>query len=278
MKKLTLLPSIPTNMDYYENIRTSKHSPVKDVLFGMHADISAQYENYERAIAANNIDTLSACVRCGSIADHLCSCYKCSTKALVTLKKAIKSAQIDGRLKYCPMCGTTIPLTFDHYLPSSIFPEFSVFAPNLVPCCGICNSKKNADWLNNGRRQYLYAYIDDIPDQYFLVITLRAAQNPHRVGAFFELVRPIGLDDSMWALLASHFTKLGLIDRFNELANDEIAEIISSCKSHLDAGGMDSREFLKCQANKLSNVHGQNFWIAVLMKALAWYPEFERLL
>ena len=71
------------------------------------------------------------------------------------------------------MCGTTLPRTFDDYVPAVKFPEFAVHPLNLVPCCATCNSTKDADWLTAaGTRQYLHTYSDQLPDVQFVSVTL----------------------------------------------------------------------------------------------------------
>lgn len=235
-----------------------------------HADIDTQYNNYENAIAANNLHTLTANHNCGTIGTELRACYNISTYTLRQLKKDIKAAQPKRQLKYCPMCGTALPTTFDHYLPTSRFPEYSVFAQNLVPCCAHCNSTKDDDWLNaQGNRQYLHAFSDDIPDVDFLTVTLHQVAGFSGVGATFALVKPHGISNTNWALLKSHFDKLDLIERYNQLGNDEVAEIISVCKIHLDEGGVSAKSFLKARAIDERKIHGRNHWRAVLMGQMA---------
>jgi len=43
----------------------------------------------------------------------------------------------------CPMCGSRGNGTIDHYLPKGLFPEFSFFSLNLIPCCAKCNNLRN---------------------------------------------------------------------------------------------------------------------------------------
>jgi 5-methylcytosine-specific restriction endonuclease McrA len=44
------------------------------------------------------------------------------------------------QLPSCPMCGSSVTGSVDHYLPKEDFPEFSVMAANMVPACAHCNS------------------------------------------------------------------------------------------------------------------------------------------
>lgn len=276
MKKLNLLSAHPSSIDRYIYIRDSKHLNTRDALTARHPDIVSQYNNYQNAIAANTLHGLSSNANCRAIREELRACYDSSTKALQELKKAIKAAQPKRLLKYCPMCGTTLPKTFDHYLPASLFPEYSVFTANLVPCCSHCNSTKDNDWLTPaGKRQYLHAFVDQIPDADFLDVTLLYIDELEGVGAKFSLSRPDDLSDDQWGLLSSHYRKLRLIERYNELANDEVAEILSDCKIFLEEGGINVRSFLSAKARSFRGVHGRNYWRAVLMATLAADKNFK---
>lgn len=276
MKKLTKLSNRPLYIDRYVSIRDSKHLDTRAVLAAKHTEIDTQYTNFENAIVANDLHTLTANLICKTIKAELRACYNISTKSLRQLKKDIKAAQEKRLLKYCPMCGTTLPTTFDHYLPANRFPEYSVFAANLVPCCSHCNSTKDDDWLNaSGNRQYLYAFYDDLPDVDFLTVTLHQVAGLSGVGATFSLVDPHVIANSQWALLKSHFDKLSLIERYNQLGNDEVAEILSVCKIHLDEGGGSAKGFLTARAKDGFKNHGRNHWRAVLMARMAVDPNLE---
>lgn len=62
-------------------------------------------------------------------------------------------------IKVCPYCGFGEISEIDHFLPKSIYPEFSVFCFNLVPSCHICNSKKS-----NKNNICIHPYFEDIKD------------------------------------------------------------------------------------------------------------------
>lgn len=60
----------------------------------------------------------------------------------------------------CPMCGQPVtPTTVDHVVGKDQFPEFSIFGPNLLPCCGDCNSRKG-DLVDPSQRKTLNPYYD----------------------------------------------------------------------------------------------------------------------
>ncbi|MEO8340630.1 MAG: hypothetical protein ABI604_13090 [Nitrospirota bacterium] len=276
MKKLTPLLPYPLYVDRFIEIRDRKHHAVRTKLVGIHLQISNQYQALEAAAASTSLQTLVPDPVCAGVSDTLRACYEGPTKALIELKAAIKSTQPPRLLKYCPMCGTTIDSTFDHYVPITDFPEFAVHPLNLVPCCGTCNSTKSDNWLDvTGNRQYLHSYTDSLPDVTILSATLHESPGYTAVGATFALVRPNLIDNSIWEVIESHFQRLHLLDRYDNLSNDEIAEVLSDSCIYLDSGGQDIRKFLAKQAADREDAHGKNHWRAVLIRAMAEHSHLE---
>lgn len=56
--------------------------------------------------------------------------------------KWIETIATSTKYGYCSMCGAETHKTVDHFLPRSPWAEFSFFSLNLVPSCGICNTKR----------------------------------------------------------------------------------------------------------------------------------------
>lgn len=274
MKRLTPLAAVPPYLDRYIAIRDSKYDPTKAQLVAAHALVAQRYQDHAQAVAQGNLHALQPSAAAALISVPLRACYGSSTKPLAALKKAIENAQPQRLLKYCPMCGTTLPKTFDHYLPSSEFPEFAVHALNLVPCCAFCNSTKDDDWLDAaGGRMFLHAYLDALPDEQFVQVALHEQPPLRGVGANFSLQRPPAVPQARWQLIESHFRRLKLLARYDERGNDEIAEIVASCKVFRDtSGGGNVTAFLQGLAVDRRNVYGRNHWIAVLMEAMAQHP------
>ncbi|WP_213908383.1 hypothetical protein [Stutzerimonas nitrititolerans] len=276
MKSLTALPDDPTYLDRYISIRDKKHKATREPLVAAHTLVETRYNVYAQAIGQRNLVGIKKNAKAIGLRAPLRACYNVATQPLKELKQAIIKAQPKRLLKYCPMCGTTLPGTFDHYMPAVDFPEFAVHPLNLVPCCAKCNSTKDDDWLcAAGKRQFLHAYTDQIPDLQFLAVTLHENRARDAVGAAFSLQRPAGLANEQWDLIDSHFRRLKLIDRYDERGNDEVAEILSDCRTFLDAGGQKVRDFLSKRAEDRITVYGRNHWIAVLMGAMCQHANFE---
>lgn len=62
-----------------------------------------------------------------------------AAKTFQKVKKQIFDLNLRGK---CPFCMISEATTLDHYFPESIYPEYIIFVPNLVPCCNFCNIKK----------------------------------------------------------------------------------------------------------------------------------------
>ena len=75
----------------------------------------------------------------------------------------------EGRTGMCPFCMISEPTTFDHYFSESEYPEYIIFAPNLVPCCSQCNSiKGNRLFSENQReRKIIHFYYDNLPQMQY---------------------------------------------------------------------------------------------------------------
>lgn len=276
MKALTPLQPLPPFIDRYVSIRDKKHSATRVPLIAAHALITQRYQDHAQALFLNNLSGLAQSPAAVQMSVPLRACYDSATRPLKDLKAAIFDVQPKRQLKYCPMCGTTLPKTYDHYLPAVLFPEFAVHPLNLVPCCGLCNSIKDDDWLcAAGERQYLHAYSDALPDAQFVHVQLHQHAALQGVGATFSLQRPAGIASAQWRLIDSHFRRLKLIARYDDLGNDEIAEILSDGKAYLDAGGTDARAFLIARAADRKTVYGRNHWTAVLMAGLSAHPDLD---
>ncbi len=142
MKEIPFLPISPTYIERFIEVRDKKAEPTKSDLICIHELISQRYQVFEFLISKREIEIISD-TPLSAFKDQLRSCYDSSTNALLQLKLDIKNNIPQPLRGTCPLCKTTIPSTFDHYLPISFFPEFSIHPLNLIPCCSTCNTTKN---------------------------------------------------------------------------------------------------------------------------------------
>lgn len=64
-------------------------------------------------------------------------------------------------LKSCPLCGSPVTGSLDHYLPRNQYPEFSIMRANLIPACMHCNSSAKGTTVHGGNpRRFIHPYFD----------------------------------------------------------------------------------------------------------------------
>ena len=271
-------------IDLHKDVIASKHNTIsglpnnaKQRLLSLEADIVQRYSSFEQAVNQNTLFNLATSATFSSYSDDLVKCYKGRTSKVKSIFKIIEKSQDSRCLKRCPYCGTTLPRTHDHYLPESLFPELCLHALNLIPCCGVCNSIKGNNWKNNNHRTFIYFYTDIIPTSQYLFVDLINSRNRNVLGARFKIIRPENISNNIWDIIDSHYNKLNLIDRYNELVNDEISEVADTCASHILDGGLSISGFIDNVLHRERQIYGLNHWRVVLMQSLSIDPYFANI-
>ena len=91
--------------------------------------------------------------------NSLFNLYDSESEDTKNLKEEIKEI---SRTK-CPYCGISESSHLDHFLPRAKFPEFSIYSPNLIYVCSVCNSKYKGEKILNskGERIFFNPYFDN---------------------------------------------------------------------------------------------------------------------
>lgn len=67
-----------------------------------------------------------------------------------------------ANLKSCPVCGSPVTGSLDHYLPRALYREFSIMRANLVPACMHCNSSSKGSTVHGGDpKRFIHPYFDN---------------------------------------------------------------------------------------------------------------------
>lgn len=73
----------------------------------------------------------------------------------------LKRMRKKAGLKSCPVCGSPVTGSLDHYLPRDLYREFSIMRANLVPACMHCNSSTKGTTVHGGDpRRFIHPYYD----------------------------------------------------------------------------------------------------------------------
>ncbi len=158
------LPNID-NIRLWDEIVSNKRGIRKEKLLQCRQQVLNRYTFYQSHYESlEEIAPLDA-LRWENIKEDLQSCYG-NNVAFDRARKTLLSI-----VPKCPYCLLSRPNTLDHYFDKSDYPEYSVFTPNLIPCCSECNSLKGTSLFDDSQqRQFIHFYLDNIPDYQYLFV------------------------------------------------------------------------------------------------------------
>lgn len=260
-----------------KNSKNTENIDKRDRLENLEALVFKRYKEYE------NLNVSLELISGSTISDRmdkeaLGSCYSRNKSGYLEgeVVSKILSIQSAQHKNSCPYCGIDKPRTIDHYLPKSDFPEFSIYPPNLIPCCGRCNSKKNDRWLENGERLFLNFYFDSIPNVRFLTSKLvySSDEEDKIPTVVFELIKHSEIQPKQYELIERHFKKLELLEEYSEAIEEELSNIHDLVIHNKTLSMEDHRENLRMQARMFARKYGVNYWRACLYDAVISSDEF----
>jgi 5-methylcytosine-specific restriction endonuclease McrA len=267
LKRVTGKPS-----DYLNRVVQGKTGDRQVRLKNYLNKVSKRYAKLEKNYSIQNIGDMAVEQWAPQTREDLLHCYDNATLALVQLKDRITECQTEGTRDICPYCGIGQPGQFDHYLPKEKFPEFSVHAYNLVPCCSVCNGKKSDAWLNSKRdRIFLDFYIDSLPTAPMLELDIQWVIKKGKLVPIveFKLVGPKGFGKAAFSLIETHFTKLDLLSRYRELAHSEYTALRVAALAREAKTIRVLRSFLANFLNGWEKTLGSLNWKICLYRAIA---------
>jgi 5-methylcytosine-specific restriction endonuclease McrA len=263
MKELNY--SITNELNEYDVIAAAKRTPSRTILIGLRGNVQPHYQNYLKRFGS--IQGQPANPFNASQSLNLNNCYYNSTAPLNGLKKRLIDSQTDTFKFLCPYCLISNHSTFDHYIPIEEHPVFGVLAKNLVPCCDGCNKRKLEYWTDNNQRAIIHFYNDAIPNTNFLHCDLTFKGTIPVLSYRLDFT---GVKPKVRTRITKHFTRLDLLNRYNEAAPSVISNINTDVQS---LGVMKPTRpaigrFLTAKATELRASHGTNYWGALAYNAL----------
>jgi len=263
-------PSIDS-IQVFDAITNVKHEPTQRRLETVRKKIVVAYGTYEGAVPSVEMLVPIPINKVQRKALH--HAFSVETAPMAGLREHLNEPVMASR---CPFCGVSESGTLDHYLPKELYPEFSVFALNLVPSCAKCNTRKRTLIVdeNTNVRYFLHPYFDDIPNELFLKVHIAIGQDTLRLR--FRVFRSTGMTLKCYKQLQSHFTQLGLADRYQAHSLIELRGLHGSFVRFYGQNGDSARiaSELVAYADSYEAAHGPNFWRVVLYRALAVHDAF----
>lgn len=261
------------NGSLLDTIIANKKREQRDLLTNYKSRVKQRYRYY-----SDNIDALQNIQSLGAVWDPvrtaLRNCYG-ANKAFIEAKKSLYAAMPVIIQNKCPYCMLNRPNTLDHYFDKNDYPEYSVYIPNLIPCCSECNtSKDTAVFDEHGYRKFIHFYYDSIPDYQFLFIRFQFIGNDNVPE--IEIYLKFEENDIQEPLIRAHFDELGLLEKYRSAVNEKLAVIIAE-QHYSTARGLSHEEIritLESTYHALVNNYGANFWETCIYEGILNSPDF----
>jgi 5-methylcytosine-specific restriction endonuclease McrA len=262
-----------------DDIISDKYEPRKSRLVNLKPIFSGRYFEYQRKYILDKLETISKETYSSLEKADLENCYTSSTSTLSEIIKKIRTSQNRDLQGTCQYCGIQKPNTIDHYLPQSDFPEFSVLAVNLFPCCNDCNTKKNNYWLDEGERGIINFYIDNLPQIQFLFCEITLDTKSKIPNIMYRIDVPSTIKPRLKRTILNHFKRLDLCNRYGEYVHDFVIDKINSIVSYLNSKDPnDIKQRIESEKTILCNRYGINNWRTVITDELSKNPDFIELI
>ena len=265
MRNLTLLDV--DNIDLWERIVSNKNLAPRHKLLAIKSKVQERYQLYLTNNCNLAIIKPSEDFAITSNKDDLISCYGNNVNFNPVKKRLLSLSH------KCPYCCINRPNTIDHYFDKSKYPEYSVFVPNLVPCCSDCNETKSTYVFNkSGERIFLHFYYDSIPEYQFIFVRFMIDSDGVPV---FSIYLEFEEQTESTDIIERHFSKLSILDKYKECVKDKLPVLLTQIdgyKKKMPANAI--REILTTQYESLLEHNGANYWETCIYEGVINSPEF----
>lgn len=254
---------------HLDAIIKGKHVATRARLRLLKPTLDARYTEYSGTTAA--FEALAASTLVGTAIDDCVDCYNLDRKPVAALKQAILDARPANRRSLCQWCLIDTWSDLDHFVPKETFPEFSVMARNLAPCCSKCNKAKGDYWPPVGVvPEVLSLYYSSLLDRPYLAATVS-----HALGGSsaiqFAIRRDVGLTAAEIVTLETHYSRLKLMPRLQDAGISALSRFRETLRAH-GVQRANAVQFLSDEAVGLTTAFGANHYEALTATALAAAP------
>lgn len=259
--------------DYMVNIFKSKKRALRALLLPASPTVDERCKQYMEALP-----TLSSVAKqewAADLRDALISCYDINTISLSKLKDALLDAlgaTSASDLQRCPYCMLDEPSTWDHYLPKTHYPEYSVFCGNLVYVCFRCNHRKGEDFDGN-KLLFCHPYFTVHLTSPVLHCNVSVEDDGLNIEYYVAGSAELG---PYVEIAMQHMERLKLARRFSSESAAVVSMFIAELRQQF-TDGMNAEVLKKILRHRYRAVDmglGPNAWEARLWHALAACPHF----
>ncbi len=169
----------------------------------------------------------------------------------------------------CPYCLLNRPNTLDHYFDKSDYPEYSVFTPNLIPCCSECNSQKGTDLFDDShQRLFIHFYLDNIPDYQYLFVRF-IIDSPKSIPQI-SIDLQFRENEPIERQIRNHFSQLDLLKKYHDAIINRLPVVLGEIKIAKSSGrSLDQiQEIMRIRYRALTDTYKNNYWETCMYEGL----------
>lgn len=174
----------------------------------------------------------------------------------------------------CCFCSYNDPTELDHFLPKSVFPEFSILPINLVPSCHHCNKLKASDTPTSAAKSYIHPYYEEYDSLIWLEAKLNFddSGNPtvtYQISNSLKVNRP-----ELATRIEYQFKVLQLNQRYSVQASEEVLDIAFMLERLKNSAGKDQVKNQLSEAAQSRASRNRNSWQSALYLSLCESDRF----
>lgn len=198
-----------------------------------------------------------------NIKEDLQSCYG-NNVAFDEARKILLSSVFK-----CPYCLLNRPNTLDHYFDKSDYPEYSVFTPNLIPCCSECNSLKGTSLFDDiQQRQFIHFYLDGIPEYQYLFVrfVINSPESIPQISVYLQFQE----NEPFEQQIKNHFSCLNLLRKYRDAIIDRLPIVLQEIEIAKNGGmALNQIQGILCvRYQALANTYKNNYWETCMYEGL----------
>ena len=161
----------------------------------------------------------------------------------------------------CPLCGTGIAGTLDHYLPKSTYPTLATTPANLIPSCFDCNHSKGS--ASEASSLPIHIYLDKIPRGKWLYANFNC-----NFTIDYRISCPSDWDPDLCRRINNHFNVYSLRKKYAAFASEMLVEKKRNWKSELETlGPKHLSHSMSRELDSFKNID-ENSWKSALLECL----------
>lgn len=256
------LPAID-NIKLWDEIVSKKRGIRKEKLLQCRQQVLDRYTFYQ-----SHYESLEEIVPLDAsfwenIKEDLQSCYG-NNVAFDGARKILLSSVFK-----CPYCLLNRPNTLDHYFDKSDYPEYSVFTPNLIPCCSECNSLKGTSLFDHiQQRQFIHFYLDDIPEYQYLFVRfiINSPESIPQISVYLQFQE----NEPFEQQIKNHFSRLNLLRKYRDAIIDRLPVVLQEIEIAKNEGMTlnQVQGILYVRYQALAKTYKNNYWETCMYEGL----------